>query len=66
MVFKTAGCILHTGRMKSENVQPAAVRPDEEWQKTQCSNQVRQASSDIYYARLRVKGKLIQRSFKPD
>jgi len=53
---------LYTSRMKSENVQPAAVRPDAERQKTQCSNLVRQAPSGIYYARLSVKGKLIQRS----
>ena len=37
-----------------------------DWQKTQFSNLIRYTSSGTYYARLRVKGKLIVRSLKTD
>ena len=37
---------------------------DSEWQKTPCANLVRYKSSGIYFARFRVKGKLIRRSLK--
>jgi hypothetical protein len=37
---------------------------DSEWQKTPYANLVRYKSSGIYFARLRVKGKLIRRSLK--
>ena len=43
-----------------------AVQPDKDWQKTQYSNLIRYVSSGTYYARLRVKGKLIRRSLKTD
>jgi integrase len=41
-------------------------QPARTWQPTQYSNIVRHIPSDIYYARLRVKGKLIWRSLKTD
>ncbi|MGH8023019.1 MAG: hypothetical protein ACRED1_05540, partial [Limisphaerales bacterium] len=37
-----------------------------QWQKTPVANLVRNASSGIYYARVRVKGKLIWKSLKTD
>ena len=36
------------------------------WQKTQYANLVRYAPSGIYFARMRVKGKLIRKSLKTD
>lgn len=38
------------------------VKSDKDWQKTQYSNLIRYVPSGTYYARLRVKGKLIRRS----
>ena len=43
-----------------------AATPDKEWQKTPYSNLIRYVPSGIYYARLRVKGKLIRKSLKTD
>jgi hypothetical protein len=37
---------------------------DSEWQKTPYANPVRYKSSGVYFARFRVKGKLIRRSLK--
>jgi len=45
---------------------PQAAEPEKDWQKTQYSNLIRYVSSGTYYARLRVKGKLIRRSLKTD
>jgi hypothetical protein len=50
--------------MKSKKAQPAAADPDRVWQKTSYSNLIRYVPSGTYYARLRVKGKLIRRSLK--
>jgi len=48
------------------NVAPKTANPGKEWQKTSCVYLVRYIPSDIYYARLRAKGKLIQKSLKPE
>ncbi len=45
---------------------PLTAEPEKDWQKTQYSNLIRYVSSGTYYARLRVKGKLIRRSLKTD
>jgi integrase len=43
-----------------------AANTDKDWQKTSFANLIRYTSSGTYYARLRVKGKLIRRSLKTD
>jgi len=43
-----------------------AAEPGKNWQKTHYSNLIRYVPSGTYYARLRVKGKLIWRSLKTD
>jgi iron-sulfur cluster repair protein YtfE (RIC family) len=40
------------------------AKADKDWQKTPYSNLIRYIPSGSYYARLRVKGKLIRRSLK--
>ena len=40
--------------------------PKSDWQKTQYANLVRYVPSEIYFARLRVQGKLIRKSLKTD
>jgi len=40
--------------------------PDKDWQKTQYSNLIRYVPSGTYFARLRVRGKLIRKSLKTD
>jgi len=52
--------------MKREKHQPRADEPAKTWQATQHSNIVRHVPSGIYYARLRVKGKLVWRSLKTE
>jgi integrase len=52
--------------MNVTKVRPAAAESDKDWQKTQYSNLIRYVPSGTYYARLRVKGKLIRRSLKTD
>ena len=47
-------------------MKPQAAEPDKDWQKTQYSNLIRYVPSGTYYARLRVKGKLIRKSLKTD
>jgi integrase len=42
------------------------ANPGKEWQKTSFANLIRYVPSGTYYARLRVKGKLIRRSLKTD
>ncbi len=45
---------------------PEPAESEKDWQKTQYSNLIRYVPSGTYYARLRVKGKLIRRSLKTD
>lgn len=52
--------------MTTENAQPIAARTGKDWQKSRYSNLIRYVPSGIYYARLRVKGKLIRRSLETD
>jgi hypothetical protein len=52
--------------MNDPMVAPKAAKPDKEWQKTSYVNLIRYVPSDIYYAGLRAKGKLIQKSLKPE
>jgi hypothetical protein len=52
--------------MKPMQAKATAATPDKEWQKTPYSNLIRYVPSGIYYARLRVKGKLIRKSLKTD
>lgn len=52
--------------MKAMDAQPAPAKSEKDWQKTQYSNLIRYVPSGTYYARLRVKGKLIRRSLKTD
>ena len=52
--------------MKRRQATARAATPDKEWQKTPYSNLIRYVPSGIYYARLRVKGKLIRKSLKTD
>ena len=52
--------------MSEKKARPATAESDKDWQKTQYSNLIRYVPSGTYYARLRVKGKLIRRSLKTD
>ena len=52
--------------MIDQNTQPEPAESTKDWQKTQYSNLIRYVPSGTYYARLRVKGKLIRRSLKTD
>lgn len=48
------------------NTHQSRAASSKKWQGTQYSNIVRQCASGIYYARLRIKGKLIWRSLQTD
>ena len=52
--------------MSEMRAETQAAKSDKDWQKTQYSNLIRYVSSGTYYARLRVKGKLIRKSLKTD
>ena len=52
--------------MKRKNSKKNAALPDKRWQKTQYTNLIRYVPSGKFYARLRVKGKLIRKSLKTD
>ena len=52
--------------MNDRNAAPKTAKPGKEWQKTSYANLIRYVPSGIYYARLRVKGKLIRKSLKTD
>ena len=52
--------------MSGMQTQSTAAQSSKDWQKTQYSNLIRYIPSGTYYARLRVKGKLIRRSLKTD
>ena len=52
--------------MKSNSAGETAANSQKNWQKTQYANLVRYIPSGTYYARLRVKGKLIRKSLKTD
>jgi len=48
------------------SAEPTASSPASVWQKTQFSNLIRYVPSGIYFARFRVRGKLIRKSLKTD
>src|ERR1017187_3685645 len=52
--------------MNQANTASRPAEPDKDWQKSQYANLIRYVPSGTYYARLRVKGKLIRRSLKTD
>lgn len=52
--------------MKGSSGQQTAAKPARDWQKTQFANLIRYVPSGTYYARLRVRGKLICRSLQTD
>ena len=52
--------------MSEKTARPETAESDKDWQKAQYSNLIRYVPSGTYYARLRVKGKLIRRSLKTD
>jgi len=58
--------VLDTGRMKRKRSKKNAAPSDKCWQKTQYTNLIRYIPSGKFYARLRVKGKLIRKSLKTD
>ena len=58
--------ILDTDRMKERQAEPAAANPARNWQTSQYANLIRYVPSGIYFARIRVRGKLIRRSLKTD
>jgi len=66
MIFDIWILLLYTGCMNETKARPATAESDKDWQKTQYSNLIRYVPSGTYYARLRVKGKLIRRSLKTD
>jgi hypothetical protein len=47
-------------------VKESKTEPESQWQKNAGRKLVRNAASDIYYARVRVAGKLIWKSLKTD
>jgi hypothetical protein len=57
---------LYAVRTNKTKARTTAAEPDKDWQKTQYSNLICYVPSGTYYARLRVKGKLIRRSLKTD
>jgi integrase len=57
---------LYTAEMNAKKTAAKTAKPGKEWQKAQYANLIRYVPSGIYYARLRVKGKLIRRSLKTD
>lgn len=52
--------------MKAQNHAAIGAEPEKDWLKTQYANLIRYVPSGTYYARLRVKGKLIRKSLKTD
>ena len=52
--------------MKPMQAGQNAAKTSNDWQKTSYANLIRYVPSGIYYARLRVKGKLIRKSLKTD
>jgi hypothetical protein len=58
--------ILDTGCIHGQNCRQRIVRSGQEWKKTQFANIIRYRPSGTYYARLRVKGKLLRQSLKTD
>jgi integrase len=58
--------LLDTARMNGQSGQQTTANPAKDWQKTQFANLIRYVPSGTYYARLRVRGKLIRRSLQTE
>jgi integrase len=58
--------LFDTARVKEKTAEPNAANPGKEWQKTSFANLIRYVASGTYYARFRVKGKLVRKSLKTD
>ncbi len=56
--------ILHTDCIIEMQSGAETAKTGKDWQKSQYSNLIRYVPSGTYYARLRVKGKLIHKSLK--
>ncbi len=56
--------ILYTASMKEKKAVSKTANSGKEWQKTSYANLIRYVPSGIYYARLRIRGKLIRRALK--
>ena len=56
--------LLHIAPINDTDATPKAAKPGKVWQKMSYANLNRYVPSGIYYARLRVKGKLIRKSLK--
>ena len=54
--------ILDTAHIQGQKAAEETANPNREWQKTSFANLIRYVPSGTYYARLRVKGKLIRKS----
>lgn len=52
--------------MKAKSPAPDSSEPEKTWQKTSYANLIRYVPSGTYYARIRVKGKLIRKRLKTD
>ena len=52
--------------MKERQAEPKAAKPRKDWQKTPFANLIRYVPSGTYYARLRVKRKLVRKTLKTD
>jgi integrase len=52
--------------MNVSQAESTAAQSSKDWQKTQFANLIRYVPSGTYYARLRVKGKLVRKSLKTD
>ena len=57
---------LDTDGMKTTKAVSKSANPGKDWQKTQFSNLIRCVPSGDYFARIRVRGKLIRKSLKTD
>ena len=58
--------ILETAHIQGQKAAKETANPTMERQKTPFANLIRYVPSGTYYARLRVKGKLIRKSLKTD
>src|ERR1700722_2227464 len=57
---------LYTVRMIEMQTVPDTAVQEKDWQKTQYANLIRYVPSGTYYARIRIRGKLLRRSLKTD
>src|SRR5581483_7265245 len=65
VIFDFSILMFYTVGMKTSKPKQK-VETDSKWQTTPVANRVRNAASGIYYARVRIRGKLIWKSLKTD